>query len=78
VAVSLTLSRARLSMFTQAHDYWLRGLRWVGKASPAFLGQGVISGSSFLIGILLGPRLVPHQRGVQVARGSTSNGYVAV
>lgn len=60
---SLTLSKAPPSAFTQVRDYWSRGLPWVGKGSLAVLDQGLISGSNFLIGILLARWLVPEQYG---------------
>ena len=60
---SLTLSKAPLSSFTRARDYCSRGLPWVGKGSLAVLDQGLISGSNFLIGILLARWLVPEQYG---------------
>lgn len=60
---SLTLSKAPLSAFTRARDYCSRGMPWVGKGSLAVLDQGLISGSNFLIGILLARWLVPEQYG---------------
>lgn len=44
-------------------DYCLRALLWVGKGSLAVLDQGLISGSNFLIGILLARWLIPEQYG---------------
>ena len=60
---SLSLSKAPPSAFTQASDCWSRGLSWVGKGSLAVLDQGLISGSNFLIGVLLARWLVPEQYG---------------
>lgn len=60
---SPTFSKVPPSAFTQARDYWSRGLPWVGKGSLAVLDQGLISGSNFLIGILLARWLVPEQYG---------------
>lgn len=60
---SLTLSKAPASALTQARDYWSRGLPWVGKGSLAALDQGLISGSNFLITILLARWLPPEQYG---------------
>lgn len=60
---SLTLPSTFSQSFTRARDYWLRGLPWVGKGSLAVLDQGLISGSNFLIGILLARWLAPEQYG---------------
>jgi O-antigen/teichoic acid export membrane protein len=60
---SLVLPKAPASAFTQARDYWSRGLPWVRKGSLAILDQGLIAGSNFLIGLLLARWLVPEQYG---------------
>ncbi len=60
---SLTLSKAPPSASTRVRDYWSRGLPWVGKGSLAILDQGLISGSNFLITIMLARWLVPEQYG---------------
>lgn len=60
---SCTLPKESSPSFLRAHDYWSRGLPWVGKGSLAVLDQGLISGSNFLIGILLARWLVAEQYG---------------
>jgi O-antigen/teichoic acid export membrane protein len=60
---SLTLATESSPAFTQARNYWSRGLPWVGKGSFALLDQGLISGSNFLIGILLARWLAPEAYG---------------
>lgn len=60
---SLALVRESSSAFVRARDYCSRGLPWVGKGSLAVLDQGLISGSNFLIGILLARWLVPGEYG---------------
>lgn len=60
---SLTLIKEPSSAFTLARDYWSRGLVWLTKGSLAILDQGLISGSNFLIGILLARWLVPENYG---------------
>jgi O-antigen/teichoic acid export membrane protein len=42
---------------------WSAGRSWMGKGFLALLDQGLISGSNFLVGILLARRLLPGQYG---------------
>jgi O-antigen/teichoic acid export membrane protein len=57
------LAKESSPSFTRARDYCLRGLPWVGKGFLAVLDQGLISGSNFLITILLARWLAPEQYG---------------
>jgi O-antigen/teichoic acid export membrane protein len=63
VASSVALPKEPSSALTRAREYCSRGLPWAGKGSLALLDQGLISGSNFLIGILLARWLVPEQYG---------------
>jgi O-antigen/teichoic acid export membrane protein len=60
---SLAFAKEFSPSFTRVRDYCSRGLPWVGKGSLAVLDQGLISGSNFLIGILLARWLAPGQYG---------------
>jgi O-antigen/teichoic acid export membrane protein len=60
---SLTSATESSRRFTQVRIYWSRGLPWLGKGSFALLDQGLISGSNFLIGILLARWLAPEAYG---------------
>jgi O-antigen/teichoic acid export membrane protein len=59
----LILATESSPAFAQVRNYWSRGLPWVGKGSLALLDQGLISGSNFLIGILLARWLAPEAYG---------------
>src|ERR1039458_3007017 len=63
VASSVALPKEPSSALTRAREYCSRGLPWAGKGSLALLDQGLISGSNFLVGILLARWLVPEQYG---------------
>jgi O-antigen/teichoic acid export membrane protein len=63
IASSVTFAKEPPAALTRARKYCSRGLPWVGKGSLALLDQGLISGSNFLIGILLARWLVPEQYG---------------
>src|ERR1019366_3825617 len=63
IASSVALPKEPSSALTRAREYCSRGLPWAGKGSLALLDQGLISGSNFLIGILLARWLVPEQYG---------------
>ena len=58
---SLTLPSE--TVFARARAFGSRGLPWVGKGSLALLDQALISGSNFLIGVLLARWLIPEQYG---------------
>lgn len=60
---SLDLAKESSPAFAQVRNYWSRGLPWVGKGSLAALDQGLISGSNFLVTILLGRWLTAEQYG---------------
>jgi O-antigen/teichoic acid export membrane protein len=60
---SLTVVRGSSSAFVQDRGYWSRGLWWVTKGSLALTDQGLVSGSNFLLAILLARWLTPEQYG---------------
>jgi O-antigen/teichoic acid export membrane protein len=60
---SLAWAKESFPALTQAGDYCLRGLPWVGKGALAVLDQGLSSGSNFLITILLARWLTAEQYG---------------
>lgn len=51
------------TVLARARELGSRGLPWVGKGSLAVLDQALISGSNFLIGVLLARWLIPEQYG---------------
>lgn len=60
---SLAFAKKSSPAFTQARDYWSRGLPWVGKGSLAVLDQVFISGSNFVLSVLLARWLTAEQYG---------------
>jgi O-antigen/teichoic acid export membrane protein len=63
VVRSSTVGTASSRAFTQICNYWSRGLPWIRKGSLAVIDQGLISGSNFLIGVLLARWLAPEAYG---------------
>ena len=60
---SLSLPGGFSSALSRAGKYRSQGLPWIGKGSLAVLDQALISGSNFLIGVLLARWLAPDQYG---------------
>jgi O-antigen/teichoic acid export membrane protein len=60
---SLAFAKESSPAFTQARDYWSRGLPWAKKGSLALLDQALMAGSNFLITILLARWLTAEQYG---------------
>lgn len=59
----VALGKETDSVYARLVDYSVRRLPMMGKGSMAILDQGLISGSNFLIGILLARWLAPEQYG---------------
>lgn len=60
---SVTLAKKSYSGYERLLESYRYGLMWVKKGLLALMDQGLISGSNFLIGVLLARWLVPEQFG---------------